>query len=218
MSYVGFDSRSEWLGGELAALVAAGVLPRGRALDVGCGHGTEALALAVHGWDVLGIDVDARALAEAAARRAELPARARRRVRFRRADALAFRAEAGAYAVVLDRLVYQNLFPGSETPRPRIGFPAARRRLLELAARALRPGGVLVLRFLPAELGPGARLDPRDGVLTPRDAAYLAARFEALGPEVGFVGLAADPTMLSDGALIARPLELSLRVFRRRGD
>jgi SAM-dependent methyltransferase len=44
--------------------VAAG-LPSGRALDAGCGHGSEALWLAAHGWRVTAVDFSAAALAHA---------------------------------------------------------------------------------------------------------------------------------------------------------
>lgn len=45
----------------------AGLTP-GSALDVGCGAGAEALALAQAGWQVTGVDVSAQALAHAAER------------------------------------------------------------------------------------------------------------------------------------------------------
>ncbi|QYF73189.1 trans-aconitate 2-methyltransferase [Cryobacterium sp. PAMC25264] len=43
-------------------------LPRGRALDAGCGTGAEALVLAADGWQVTGADISAAALAVAADR------------------------------------------------------------------------------------------------------------------------------------------------------
>ncbi|QVQ51370.1 class I SAM-dependent methyltransferase [Spiractinospora alimapuensis] len=43
-------------------------LPRGTALDAGCGTGTEALWLAERGWRVTGADISANALATAAGR------------------------------------------------------------------------------------------------------------------------------------------------------
>ena len=39
----------------------------GRALDVGCGEGADAIWLARHGWDVTGVDVSSVALERAAA-------------------------------------------------------------------------------------------------------------------------------------------------------
>jgi cyclopropane fatty-acyl-phospholipid synthase-like methyltransferase len=45
-------------------------LPKGRALDLGCGKGTKSVYMATHGWDVTGVDFVARAVKEAG-RRAE---------------------------------------------------------------------------------------------------------------------------------------------------
>jgi len=53
---------------ELISALDDGWLPRGgRALDVGCGLGTEAGQLAVAGWQVVGLDLSEVALARAAA-------------------------------------------------------------------------------------------------------------------------------------------------------
>jgi SAM-dependent methyltransferase len=51
---------------ELFALVEGPArLAAGRALDLGCGTGTDAIYLAAHGWDVTGIDMVPKALATA---------------------------------------------------------------------------------------------------------------------------------------------------------
>ncbi|GAB3435998.1 class I SAM-dependent methyltransferase [Flindersiella endophytica] len=47
---------------ELVELVESG-LPPGRAIDIGCGTGTESTYLAEHGWTVTGVDMVPKALA-----------------------------------------------------------------------------------------------------------------------------------------------------------
>jgi methyl halide transferase len=46
----------------LVATVEAGTIPAGRALEVGCGTGTNALWLAAHGFNALGVDVSPLAI------------------------------------------------------------------------------------------------------------------------------------------------------------
>ena len=61
-----------WDSGEpdpaLVATVEAGTIPAGRALEVGCGTGTNALWLAAHGFDALGVDVSPLAIDRARAK------------------------------------------------------------------------------------------------------------------------------------------------------
>jgi SAM-dependent methyltransferase len=57
------------VGPELSALIEGpGALPVGRALDMGCGTGTQAVYLASNGWEVTAIDAVPRPLARARAR------------------------------------------------------------------------------------------------------------------------------------------------------
>src|SRR6185503_8017484 len=51
---------------ELVALVHAGGLRPGRALDLGCGTGANSVFLGQHGFDVTGVDFAPAALAKAA--------------------------------------------------------------------------------------------------------------------------------------------------------
>jgi SAM-dependent methyltransferase len=46
----------------------AGALPPGRALDLGCGTGTNAAYLAAHGWDATGVDAEPIAIERARAK------------------------------------------------------------------------------------------------------------------------------------------------------
>jgi SAM-dependent methyltransferase len=65
-------------------------LPAGRALDVGCGTGTNSITLALRGWRVVGVDFAAPAIARARAKAVEVQdqlARAGGSVTFVEADA-----------------------------------------------------------------------------------------------------------------------------------
>ncbi|MCK2215601.1 TPMT family class I SAM-dependent methyltransferase [Actinomadura sp. ATCC 31491] len=61
---------------ELIALVEGpGALPPGRALELGCGTGTNAVYLAGHGWDVVAVDLIEQAAGQARAKAAAAGAR-----------------------------------------------------------------------------------------------------------------------------------------------
>jgi SAM-dependent methyltransferase len=120
-----------WSGEPNPQLVAeVADLPPGRALDMGCGEGADALWLAARGWTVTAIDISRVALGRAAANeeRAPTPAGA---VEWRHADAVATRPEARAYD-----LVSLQYFP----VRRQRG-DAALRALLD----AVAPGGTLLV-------------------------------------------------------------------------
>ena len=79
--------------------------PPGKALDIGCGTGTNAIRLAKEGWKVTGVDFAARAiyLARRKASREGL------RVDFRIADATELRGLEGPYNLVLDMGCFHSL-------------------------------------------------------------------------------------------------------------
>lgn len=78
-----------WSGTPNRQLVAGVAdLPPGRALDVGCGEGADAVWLASRGWEVLGIDVSDVALARARAHAAELDSALANRLEWRHVDLL----------------------------------------------------------------------------------------------------------------------------------
>jgi SAM-dependent methyltransferase len=116
-----------WSGRPNGRLVAEveGLTP-GRALDVGCGEGADAIWLARHGWSVTAVDVSqvavdrARTAAEAAGVSVE----------WIRGDALELAFDARSFDLV--SMQYPAL--------PKAAGEAAVRRLLD----AVRPGGVLL--------------------------------------------------------------------------
>src|SRR5262245_26721203 len=82
----------------LIQAVDSGGLPVGRALDVGCGTGTNAIWLAQHGYDVHGVDVASLAIEKAQAKLPPgLPCR------FSVVDFLSEQPEGGPFQLVFDR-------------------------------------------------------------------------------------------------------------------
>jgi SAM-dependent methyltransferase len=127
----------------------------GRALDLACGEGQNAIWLASRGWEVRGVDYSAVAIEKARAR-AE---RDGVRVDFVESDLLEYAPESGAYDLVL--LLYLHLTADE------------RRVVLERASQAVAPGGRLLLLghdLLNLTEGVGGPSDP--GLLfTPEDIA-----------------------------------------------
>ena len=125
-----------------------GELRPGRALDLACGEGQNAIWLASLGWDVVGVDFSEVAIAKAQAR-AE---RDGVDVEFVCGDLVAYMPEAGAFDLVL--VLYLHI-------------PAEQRRaVLERAAAALAPGGTFV--FVGHDL-----TNLTDGVGGPSDPQIL---------------------------------------------
>jgi SAM-dependent methyltransferase len=116
-----------WSGRPNGRLVAeVGGLTAGRALDVGCGEGADAMWLARSGWTVTAIDVSPVALSRArdAAEQADVE------VEWLHGDALQTPFEAGSFDLV--SLQYPAL--------PKAAGQAAVRALLD----TVRPGGLLL--------------------------------------------------------------------------
>ncbi len=123
-------------------------LSPGRALDLACGEGSNALWLAERGWDVLGVDFSEVAIGKARSRAVAAGVD----VEFLCADLLEFGPEPSAYDLVL---VFFLQVPASE-----------RTLVLGRAARALAPGGTLLV--VGHDL-----VNLIDGVGGPRDPSLL---------------------------------------------
>jgi len=71
MYAIGFTPWDSVLPDELKSIIEGpDALPKGRALDLGCGKGTKAIYMVAHGWQVTGVDLVPRALREARKRAA----------------------------------------------------------------------------------------------------------------------------------------------------
>ena len=110
------------------AEIAAGLAP-GRALDLGCGEGADTMWLAEHGWTVVGVDISETALARAAA------------------DAA---ARGVADRVTFEQVNLSAAFPDGEFDLVSAQFLHSmvhldRDRIFACAARALAPGGSLLI-------------------------------------------------------------------------
>ncbi len=126
---------------ELVAVVEGDhARPPGRALDLGCGTGTNSIYLARHGWDVSGVDFTARALERAS----EKAARAGVMVKFYRGDVtrLGDLPLHGPFDLLLDLGCFHGL------------TPQGRRDYAQGIARLSEPGALLLLyAFVPRKLG-----------------------------------------------------------------
>lgn len=120
----------------LAEAVERGVIQRGRALDLGCGAGRNAVYLAGHGFDVTAVDLSPVAVAWARERADAAGAR----VRFLTADAFAVSADelGGAFELICDSGCFHHL-----APHRRVNYRS-------LVARALAVGGHLSLTCFAA--------------------------------------------------------------------
>ncbi|MHA7178841.1 class I SAM-dependent methyltransferase [Arthrobacter sp. MDB2-24] len=136
-------------------------LPPGRALDVGCGEGADAVWLASRGWEVLGIDISEVALSRARAHAEDLDASVAERLEFRQVDLLASPELPGG----LD-LVSAHFLHLPEPERSRV-FGA-------LAALVGAGGTLLIVAHDPSDLKTEIRRPPQPELFyTPQEIAAL---------------------------------------------
>ncbi|KAA0017371.1 class I SAM-dependent methyltransferase [Antrihabitans cavernicola] len=146
-------------------------LHRGRALDLACGEGRNAIWLATRGWDVTAVDYSQVAIDKARTVATRSPRSVRERIDWVRADVTTHTSEPG-YDLVL--LVYLHL------PAPQ------RRTVLYNAIAALNDAGVLlVLGHDSSNIADGVGGPQDPGVLfTPEDVVHdIADTLEVLVAE-----------------------------------
>ncbi|MEQ8458034.1 MAG: class I SAM-dependent methyltransferase [Sandaracinaceae bacterium] len=107
----------------------AGLAP-GRAVDAGCGHGTDALWLAAHGWRVTGLDFSDAALAYARARAESLDPEIAARVEWAQADLGAWTPDPRRYDLI--SCMYDHMAGSVEAA-------------VERLAEGVAPGGTLLM-------------------------------------------------------------------------
>ena len=129
----------------------------GRALDMGCGTGTNALTLARHGWQATGVDFIPKAIQQAQRKARQ----AGQQVEFRLDDVTRLQGICGPFDLVLDMGCFHSL------------APAGRQAYLQNLERLLAPGGTFLLyAFLRDDNESG------DRGLTEREITAIANRLE----------------------------------------
>lgn len=174
-------------------------LPPGRALDVACGEGRNAIWLAVHGWDVVGVDFSSVGIERARHLAAE--AGVADRSSFIVGDVVAGALPPGPYDAVV--VAYLQL------------VASQRRAALSAAAGELAPGGtMLVVAHDSTNL--------TEGVGGPQDASVLYTADDVVADLAAVSGLVVEkagrvlrPVQTADGERNA--IDVLVRVRRAPG-
>ncbi len=156
---------------ELVAVVegAEGQAPLrpGRALDLGCGTGTNVLYLARNGWQAVGVDYAGRAIALAREKAAAAPPEMAACCEFHRADVTNLSFLQGLFDLALDMGCFHSL------------EPPLRRRYAAGLAPLMRSGSLYMLYAFKPEAGIAA------GVTEADVAAIFGQAFEVVKIEQG---------------------------------
>ncbi len=154
---------------ELTALIEEGHLCPGRAIDLGCGTGTNAVYLAQHGWDVIGVDYVVRPIQ--VARRKAAQANVAERTRFIVGDVTEL------WKLDLGELFDLAIDIGCGHSLSSEAYPEYIRSL----AQIVRPGGIFMLyMFRPT---PGRRMGFEPEVVEQLFGEYFRPIWIGLGDE-----------------------------------
>jgi SAM-dependent methyltransferase len=175
-------------------------LTPGRALDAGCGEGADAIWLAQRGWDVVAVDISSVALERAAAHARDTDPVASARIVWQQGDLLTNPPEAGSFDLVSVQFM--------QLP------PEPRHQLFSALARAVRPGGtLLVVGHHPSDLATGVHRPP-----TP-ERFYTAADVAGqLGGAWDVVTAAARPRSATTPEGVEATIHDAVLVARRRAE
>jgi SAM-dependent methyltransferase len=175
---------------DLVELVEAASAP-GRALDLGCGTGTDSIYLAQHGWDVTGVDMVPRALA-IARRKAEAAGVSPRLVE---GDVTRLRdfGVGDGYALLLDFGCFHTLPPDR------------RDAYVESVSEVAAPGAMFLLY--------GFRRPPR---LAPMQAGLTAEEVNERFSSRGWEALNAEPVGEDEIRAVGRRVDQTFEVWRYR--
>lgn len=144
-------------------------LPAGRALDLGCGTGTNVVTLIQHGWQVVGVDFSPKAIALARRRLRSLSLSAQLVL----GDVARMDGVAGPFDLALDIGCFHGLGPDAQA------------RYVEALASRLRPGGCYLLYSLLREAPDGAATWPTEDELRRAFASHFAWRSIERGSDRG---------------------------------
>jgi SAM-dependent methyltransferase len=151
-------SQRVWSGNPNPQVVAeiTGLAP-GRALDVGCGEGADAIWLAGQGWDVVAVDISAVALERAAQHVGATHQQFLGSIEWRQADLVSQPPEPASFDLVSSQFM--------QLP------PDPRTRLFTALVGAVRPGGtLLVVGHHPSDVDRGVRRPPSPELFYTADA------------------------------------------------
>ncbi|HET8932231.1 MAG TPA: class I SAM-dependent methyltransferase [Polyangiales bacterium] len=186
-----------WDSGEpdpnLVELVQSGRVTKGRALEIGCGTGTNALWLAAQGFEVVAVDLAPLAVERARAKAAAAPKAAAERCSFEVRDFLSGELPQGSFHLVFDR----GCFHVFDEAKDQLTFAARVGKVLE--------SGGHWLSLLGSTEGPAREMGP------PRRTARDI--LQAIEPAVELVQLRA---MEFDGPPGAPPPKAWFCLSRRR--